>query len=507
MKRDNVEEKVYDIAREAARWYKRIENLSLTFQKDSGISSELKDKFSSILDEDEENSSSNISVLNLKDKIDLSLLIASLVVDKKTIFSRYNVNLDAVLEQISGIEGDLEDADFSEQVYKDIFEPLITKISFEQKYVDSNLLALYLLDPNFSSYIITDILDNIFVLDDYGNLLSNDFLGAYKLNLNKYTQEHSESNDDRDSLGFYLTDKDFITNPAVGRDKEINDALVSLITGSVIVLGDSGVGKSAVVEGIAYRLQNDLVPKCLKGYKILQINVNDLVAGSGFRGEFEKRVQEIIKKVKDEEKTILFVDEIHTVKGAGVIDSGKNDLISILNPYLADGSIKIIGTTSNYEYQEYFADDDTFRRRFDIVKVKEPDFQTLMQIINASVTKYEDLVGVPLDFTDIEREKVFSTLIKDTEKGRVQNDRQYNPSLVLSLVKKAFAYAAFNDRDSVSIDDFCEAVSSCERFYGWHRGIMQEHLRNAWNIEQKEEQKVMTKTPMMGQIIEFRPRV
>ena len=129
-----------------------------------------------------------------------------------------------------------------------------------------------------------------------------------------------------------------------------------------------------------------------------------------------------------------------------------------------------------------------------------------MQIINASVTKYEDLVGVPLDFTDIEREKVFSTLIKDTEKGRVQNDRQYNPSLVLSLVKKAFAYAAFNDRDSVSIDDFCEAVSSCERFYGWHRGIMQEHLRNAWNSAQKEEQKVMTKTPMMGQIIEFRPR-
>ena len=270
-------------------------------------------------------------------------------------------------------------------------------------------------------------------------------------------------------------------DPVIGRETEIK-RMVQILSrrtkNNPVLIGDPGVGKTALVEGIAYRIQNRMVPECLLDKRILMINTSELIADAKYRGEFEERVESLLKAIREDKNTILFLDEIHTVKGTGASSSDGLDFMNMLKPYLSRGDIQMIGATTTEEYQKYFAMDDAFRRRFDTITLKEPENDILYSILNGSISRYEELTGVEFAFNNDEKMRIFDTLIQGTDKkGRVNDDMQYNPHLVLSVLEKSFAFASFHEHDQVDLEDVCDAISSCERIYESRRERLVSRLR------------------------------
>ncbi len=164
-------------------------------------------------------------------------------------------------------------------------------------------------------------------------------------------------------------------DPVVGRDEEINNVIEILSRrnkNNPLLIGEAGVGKTAIVEELANRIVMDLVPPNLKNKRILSVAMASLVAGTKYRGEFEERINKLLKEVEDNDDIILFIDEIHTLVGAGGAE-GAIDASNILKPALARGKIKVIGATTIEEYSKYLEKDKALDRRFQKVKVVEPD--------------------------------------------------------------------------------------------------------------------------------------
>jgi len=173
----------------------------------------------------------------------------------------------------------------------------------------------------------------------------------------------------------------------VGRDRELASlisVLVKFLKPNPILLGEPGVGKTALVEHLALMMRDGRVPKQLAGKRIIEISSTALQAGASYHGELEARVQAVLKAAEEDEGVILFIDEIHSLVGAGV-NSGKAGGISDqLKPALARGRLRLIGATTNAEYQRYFAQDEAFARRFQLVQVGEPDKQAVIAILRSA---------------------------------------------------------------------------------------------------------------------------
>lgn len=181
-------------------------------------------------------------------------------------------------------------------------------------------------------------------------------------------------------------------DPVAGRDIETRRLVHILIRrtkNNPIVIGDAGVGKTAVVEGLAQLIVKKQVPPELQDRKIIQLEVSSLVAGASHRGEFEERLQDVIKETMDSKgKIILFIDEIHTIIGAGE-SGGALDASNILKPYLARGQMQVIGATTTAEYRRYFEKDRAFERRFQAVLVEEPTEEVALSMLKVLQPKYE----------------------------------------------------------------------------------------------------------------------
>ncbi len=163
-----------------------------------------------------------------------------------------------------------------------------------------------------------------------------------------------------------------------------------------LLIGEAGVGKTAIVEGLAQRLVRGDVPEKLKNKKIFLLDMGTLVAGTKYRGEFESRMKSILEEAIDPTNNIiLFIDEIHTIIGAGGQENG--DAAQILKPLLSRGKIKLIGSTTFNEYQKYIEKDQALKRRFQEVIVNEPDTETSKQILFGLKQTYEDFHGVQID--------------------------------------------------------------------------------------------------------------
>ncbi len=182
-------------------------------------------------------------------------------------------------------------------------------------------------------------------------------------------------------------------DPVIGRDEEIRRVLHILSRrkkNNPVVIGDPGVGKTAIVEGIAWRIVRQDVPETLSGKKIFSLDMAALIAGAKYKGEFEERLKAVIKEVIDsEEKVILFIDEIHTLVGAGG-GQGAMDAANILKPALARGELRTIGATTLDEYQKYFESDKALERRFQSVYVDEPSVEDSISILRGIREKYEN---------------------------------------------------------------------------------------------------------------------
>ena len=193
--------------------------------------------------------------------------------------------------------------------------------------------------------------------------------------------------------------KDGKIDPVIGRDNEIRKIIEILARknkNNVILIGEPGVGKTAILEGLAQRIAQDDVPTSLKGKTIYELDMGALVAGAKYRGEFEERLKAVLNKIKDSEgKIILFIDEIHLIVGAGRTD-GALDASNMLKPMLARGEIDCIGATTLNEYRQYIEKDRALERRFQPVMVNEPTVEDTLSILRGLKEKFESHHGVKI---------------------------------------------------------------------------------------------------------------
>ena len=182
-------------------------------------------------------------------------------------------------------------------------------------------------------------------------------------------------------------------DPVIGRDEEIRRVLQILsrrTKNNPVLIGEPGVGKTAIAEGLAHRIVNGDVPENLKTKKIFSLDMGSLIAGAKYKGEFEERLKAVVKEVIDAEgEIILFIDEIHTLVGAGGGGEGAMDAANILKPALARGELRSIGATTLAEYQRYIEKDKALERRFQKVYVEEPDTEDAISILRGLKERYE----------------------------------------------------------------------------------------------------------------------
>lgn len=197
--------------------------------------------------------------------------------------------------------------------------------------------------------------------------------------------------------------KDLSDNFVVGREKEIDlitETLLRKNKNNPLLIGDAGVGKSAIVEELSRRIKKGDVPNALKNKKIISIEMSSLVAGTKYRGEFEEKLNKIIKEVENNPEIILFIDEIHTLSNAGGAEGAIN-ASDILKPYLARGKIKVIGATTTNEYNKFIAKDKALSRRFDLIKINEPSIDETINILSKIKPSFEHHYNIKISEENI----------------------------------------------------------------------------------------------------------
>ncbi len=206
--------------------------------------------------------------------------------------------------------------------------------------------------------------------------------------------EFNSSNESLEKYGIDLTQsaRDGILDPVIGRDEEIRRTIQILsrrTKNNPVLIGEPGVGKTAIVEGLAQRIINGDVPSALQDRKLISLDMGSLLAGAKYRGEFEERIKNILKKVKESEgKIILFIDEIHTVVGAGA-SGGSLDASNLLKPMLARGELRCIGATTINEHKQNIEKDPALERRFQKIKVDAPTIDDTVSILRGLRERYE----------------------------------------------------------------------------------------------------------------------
>jgi len=270
-----------------------------------------------------------------------------------------------------------------------------------------------------------------------------------------------------EKYGENLSEKPFITNPAIGRDEEINKMMLALITPDkgALLVGKPGIGKTALVEGLGYRIQNNLVPDALKGWKIIKINITSLLGNSVSGTESENRLELLIQELKRAEKTILFIDEVHLLVNKATSNNGI-DFANMLKPALDRGTIKMIGATTTEEYEAYILRDRAFLRRFIKIDIEEAQGDTVVEILMGTYPKFEKQLGVKLNYTDFQKERIFKFLVSmTTEYNRVYEIASRYPDVCLTLISSAFSYAVFENAKEVKMKHIYKAIVNANNIY------------------------------------------
>ena len=266
----------------------------------------------------------------------------------------------------------------------------------------------------------------------------------------------------------FIDEREFKVNPAVGRTREIRKLGSILLTPSysVMLIGEPGVGKTAIVEGLSYAIRNDLVSDRLKNKRIIKINISSIISDTRYVGTLEQKMEALIKFFKTNTDAILYIDEIHTIIGAGASSKDNNDVSNMLKPHIENGSIKMIGATTISEYDKYLSSDSAFARRFKQILVEEPKIEILRSILSSDIEKFEEITGIKFSSSESLRDKMIEFIIDITDKKyRTYNEQRYNPALSLSIIEEAFGYADYDGESEVGIKYLKEAVENCENIY------------------------------------------
>ena len=335
-----------------------------------------------------------IAYKNYQQNVDSDNLLLALIKDDnitKKIFKKNNVNLK-----------DLE---------REIISSLNAKAKMKNKqdnlYIGDTLHKIFLKANDIKNtlndvVISTEHLVYGFTYDDkYGFQILNqkgipEFLEIIKKMKSDpaVKNEFNSSNESLEKYGIDLTQsaRDGILDPVIGRDEEIRRTIQILsrrTKNNPVLIGEPGVGKTAIVEGLAQRIINGDVPSALQDRKLISLDMGSLLAGAKYRGEFEERIKNILKKVKESDgKIILFIDEIHTVVGAGA-SGGSLDASNLLKPMLARGELRCIGATTINEHKQNIEKDPALERRFQKIKVDAPSIDDTVSILRGLRERYE----------------------------------------------------------------------------------------------------------------------
>ena len=278
-------------------------------------------------------------------------------------------------------------------------------------------------------------------------------------------------------------------DPVIGREDEIKrmiEILCRRTKNNPLLLGEAGVGKTAIVEKIAYLMNSGNVPTVLKNKKIFNLDLPKIVANTIYRGELEGKLNRLITTLDKHDNIILFIDEIHMIMGAGSCDSNKIDVANFLKPYLSSGKVQVIGATTKEEYEKSILNDKAFRRRFNIITVSEPDKEMLIDILMMKNNNYEK-------YLDIEMEDSFEIINMLTDltskEHRNYQDNISNPALAVNILGRAFAYAAIDEKKNINKADFKEAILEEETIY---QGVREDYARRLTTKSEKVKTKVIT---------------
>lgn len=289
---------------------------------------------------------------------------------------------------------------------------------------------------------------------------------------NNANNDNEEINDDTENTNNYellekfgenFTTKEYLTNPAIGRDKEIKELIVTLLTPekSAILVGKPGIGKTAIVEGLGYRIKNGDVPNALKGYTIFKLNTASLTGVDPTTNEL--KIQKIVDDLKHQNKVMVFIDEIHTLIGNG---ENTLDFANIFKPIIDRGTVKLIGATTSDEYDRYILRDKAFVRRFQKIDVAEPTREMVIQIMMGTYPKFEKKMNLKLKYSDFIKEKIMAFITDLTsEFKRVYETSVRYPDISLTILQQAFSYASFDNRKEVNIRDIRKAIKTTKLVY------------------------------------------
>lgn len=222
--------------------------------------------------------------------------------------------------------------------------------------------------------------------------------------------------------------------PLIGREKELERTLQILCRrekNNPLHIGEAGVGKTAITKGLVQRIVRGDVPKNLQSAKVFSLDMGTLLAGTQYRGDFEKRFKKIMEGLLEEENPIVYIDEIHNIVGAGAVNGGSLDVSNLLKPYLTDGKIKFIGATTYEEYKKHFAKSKSLLRRFQNIDVKEPSVEETIEILNGLKKSYEKFHGIKYNKGVIEHAVILS--------DKYVNER-FLPDKAIDLIDEAGAY-------------------------------------------------------------------
>lgn len=270
-----------------------------------------------------------------------------------------------------------------------------------------------------------------------------------------------------EKYGENLCSRVYVTNPAIARDSEIDKTILTILTPdkSPILVGKAGIGKTAIVEGIAFKIQNNDIPNALKGYDIIKVNTSNLLGKYITEdGTEELRISVLLNELTNATDTILFIDEIHTL----VIESRNSgiDFLNVLKPALSRGDIKVIGATTLDEYNQYLIRDKAFLRRFEKIDVEEPSKETTVKILMGTYPRIEKATGVKLSYSTFVLENIMKFIVEMTsEYKRIYELGSRYPDNAIALLSKAFSYAKFDNSPNVTFKHVYKAIMNCQSVY------------------------------------------
>jgi ATP-dependent Clp protease ATP-binding subunit ClpA len=260
--------------------------------------------------------------------------------------------------------------------------------------------AVYFLNKvNLSRYDVVNYLS-------HGGFIKDEFEQADNPAQEPFEEVNKSKTPNIDSYCINLNNKakNGQIDPIIARETEIlriSQILCRRKKNNPLLVGDPGVGKTAIIEGLALNIVNEKVPDFLKDVQIIQLDMGALIAGTRYRGDFEERLKDVLKEVENLPKAILFIDEIHTIIGSGSTSGGSMDAANLLKPALQSGQLKCIGSTTYREYSKYFEKDRALVRRFQKIDIAEPNIEDCIKIITGLKPYFEDYYKIKFDNNSI----------------------------------------------------------------------------------------------------------